>query len=151
MRILIDADACPKMAKEVLYKISERLSVELVFVANSYMNTPYSDLISFIQVAQGADEADNHIVDIMNSNDLIISSDIPLADRVIKKGGVILDPRGNFLTESNVGQRLAIRNLMDDLRSEGMETGGPSSYGSKEKQLFNNQLDKFLTKALRKR
>jgi len=151
MRILIDADACPKLAKDVLYKISERFSIELILVANSYISIPYSDLIKFIQVSKGPDEADNHIVDIMNSDDLIISSDIPLADRVIKKGGVILDPRGQFLTQDNVGQRLATRNLMDDLRTEGMNTGGPSSYSNKDKQQFNNQLDKFLTRSRKKK
>ncbi len=149
MRILVDADACPGAVKEILYKTSKRLKLELIFVANQYMRLPKSELIRNIIVAEGPDEADNHIVEIMKSSDLIISADIPLADRVIKKNGVVLDPRGIFLTEENIGQRLGMRNLMDYLRSGGMETGGPDSYGNKDKQEFANQLDRFLTRVLK--
>ena len=148
MRILVDTDACPAVIKEILYKTSKRLNLELILVANQYLRTPPSDLIRSVVVKEGPDEADNHIVEITEPGDLIISADIPLADRVIKKEGVVLDPRGVFLTEENIGQRLAMRNLMDDLRSGGMETGGPNSFGNKDKQKFANQLDRYLTKTL---
>jgi len=149
MKILVDADACPGVVKEILYRTSKRLKLVVILVANKYMRFPQSDLIKFILVKEGPDEADNHIVEITDSGDLIISADIPLADRVIKKGGIVLDPRGIFLDEENIGQRLAMRNLMDDLRSGGMETGGPNSYGIKDKQKFANQLDRFLTRVLK--
>ena len=150
MKILIDADACPNVVKEILYKVSFRLKLKLVFVANRYMRIPLSEFIEAIVVVEGPDEADNRIVEIMKSGDLILTADIPLADRVIKKNGWVLDFRGSFLTEENIGQRLSVRNLMDELRSEGIQTGGPSAYGKKERQKFINQLDKFLTKALKK-
>lgn len=146
MKILVDADACPGVVKEILYKTSKRLKLTLILVANQYMRFPQSDQIQLIVVNEGPDEADNHIVEIMKSGDLIISADIPLADRVIHKEGFVLDPRGVFLTKENIGQRLAMRNLMYDLRSGGMDTGGPSSYGNKDKQKFANELDRFLTK-----
>jgi len=149
MKILVDGDACPKTVKDLLYKTAIRLNVELILVANRYLRLPVSKHIRSIVVSQGADEADNHIVEIMKPGDLIISADIPLASRVIKKNGVVLDPRGIFLTDENIGQRLAVRDLMDDLRSGGLETGGPNTYGGKEKQEFANQLDRFLTNALR--
>ncbi len=150
MKILIDADACPGVVKEILYKVSHRLNLKLIFVANQYMKFPSTSLISSVIVKAGPDEADNHIVEIMESGDLIITEDIPLADRVVKKGGTIITPRGKLLTENNISQKLAVRNLMNDLRNEGIMTGGPKSFGNKEKQLFANALDKFLTKALRK-
>jgi uncharacterized protein YaiI (UPF0178 family) len=149
MRILIDADACPVTVKELLYKTSNRLEIEIIFVANQYMRIPVSDFMSSILVADGADIADDHIVEIMVAGDLVITADIPLADRVIKKNGVVLDPRGTFLTDENIGERLATRNLLDDLRTDGMITGGPKPYGNKEKQEFANQLNKFLTKVLK--
>lgn len=149
MKILMDADACPRVAKEILYKASNRLNIDVILVANQFIRAPQSKFIKSVVVAAGADEADDHIVEIMEQGDLIITADIPLADRVVKKGGVVLDPRGIFLTADNIGQRLAVRNLMDDLRSSGVETGGPNSYGPKERQEFANQLDKFLTRALR--
>jgi len=151
MKILIDADACPAVIKEILYKVSDRLNLKLVFVANQYMKFPSTNLISSVIVKAGPDEADNHIVEIMEAKDLVITEDIPLADRVVKKDGIVLTPRGKLLTESNISQKLAVRNLMNDLRNEGIMTGGPKAFGSKEKQLFANALDKFLTKALRNR
>ncbi len=152
MRILVDADACPRIVKDILYKTSKRLNLELILVANQYLRIPKSDLISCIAVSEGADEADDKIVEMMNPEDLVISADIPLADRVIKKNGVVLDPRGTFFTEENIGDRLATRNLMEDFRSTtGLQTGGVGAYGNKEKQEFANQLDKFLTRELKKR
>jgi len=150
MKILIDADACPGVVKEMLYKISTRLNMKLVFVANQYMQFPSTSLISSVIVKAGPDEADNHIVEIMEAGDLVITEDIPLADRVVKKEGVVLTPRGKLLDGNNIGQKLAVRNLMTDLRNEGIMTGGPKAFGNKEKQLFANAVDKLLTKALRK-
>lgn len=148
MKILVDADACPRVVKELLFKTAERRQVETILVANQNMWIPSSAYIKKIMVAEGADVADDHIVEIMEAGDLVISADIPLADRVIKKNGVVLDPRGVFLTDDNIGSRLAMRNLLDELRSGGMETGGPTAYGNKDKQEFASQLDRFLTKIL---
>jgi uncharacterized protein len=149
MKILVDADACPIAVKEILYKAAKRLHVELILVANQFMRTPKSEFIKSIIVAEGPDEADDHIVEIVAAGDLVITADIPLADRVIKKEAVVLDPRGILLTDENIGERLAVRNLMQDLRTSGIETGGPNSYGVREKQEFANQLDRFLTRALK--
>ncbi len=146
MKIIIDADACPRPVKDLLYKTSERLGVQLLLVANQFMRTPPSETIKSIVVSAGADEADDHIVEIMESKDLVITADIPLADRVIKKGGFVLDPRGQFIDSETIGQRLAVRNLMDELRTEGVDTGGPNAYSTKDKQKFNNTLDAFLRK-----
>jgi len=152
MRLLVDADACPVPAKEILYRVSERLGIPLVLVANSPMRLPESRLISLEVVAQGADEADDRIVDMAEPEDLVITADIPLAARVIRKSvtAAVLDPRGTFLTDANIGPRLALRDLMDGLRSEGMNTGGPGAYGAKDKQTFANQLDKWLVSRLKR-
>ncbi len=149
MKILVDADACPLAVKQILYKTVKRLKVELVLVANQFLRVPSSPLIKSLIVSAGADVADDKIVEIMEKGDLVISADIPLADRVIKKEGFVLDPRGKFLTDANIGQRLASRNLFEELRSVGVETGGPNSYNNKDKQEFANQLDKFLTRVLK--
>ena len=151
MKILIDADACPVTVKDLLYKTANKLELNIVLVANQYLRIPVSDFITSIIVSEGADIADDHIVEIMNAGDLVITADIPLADRVIKKDGVVLDPRGTFLSGDNIGERLATRNLLDDLRSDGMITGGAKTYGNKEKQEFANQLNKFLAKVLKKK
>ena len=146
MKILVDADACPIPAKEILYRVSERLKIAVVLVANAPMRHPASPLLSMEVVAKGADEADDHIVAIAAPEDLVISADIPLAARVIRKcvTAAVLDPRGTFLTDANIGPRLALRDLMADLRSEGMNTGGPGAYSPKDKQAFANQLDRWL-------
>ncbi len=149
MKILVDADACPAVVKEILYKTSRRLKLEIILVANQFMRTPSTEQIKSIIVAEGPDEADDRIVDLMQPGDLIITADIPLADRVIKKGGVVLDPRGDLLSEENIGERLAMRNLLDELRTTGLQTGGPGSYGAREKQAFANQLDRFLTRMMK--
>lgn len=152
MRILVDADACPLPAKEILYRVSERLQIALVMVANSPLRLPRSPLISMEVVARGADEADDEIVRIAEPDDLVITADIPLAARVIRKSisAAVLDPRGTFLTDANIGPRLALRDLMDNLRSEGMTTGGPGAYSPKDKQAFANQLDKWLVGRLKR-
>ena len=149
MQIYVDGDACPKAVKEILYRCSEKRKVAITFVANQYLQIPKSPLINVIVVSEGPDEADNHIVEIMSAGDLVITADIPLADRAIKKKGVVLDPRGMFLDKETIGHRLAMRNFMEDLRNNGEITGGPNAYGNKEKQAFANHLDRFLTKTLK--
>ena len=149
MKIFVDADACPKAAKEILYRTSKRLNVELILVANTYTRVPTSEFIQFVLVPNNPDEADDRIIDLMHSGDLVISSDIPLADRVIKKGGVVLDPRGILLTADNIGEKLTMRNFKEELRQTGIDTRGPNAYGAQEKQRFANQLDRYLTLLLK--
>jgi len=146
MQIWVDADACPVDAKEVLYKVSKRLQIRVTLVANQMMWVPSSNLIRFELVRAGADVADRRIVELLNPGDLVISSDIPLAANAVARGAVVLDPRGEELNADNVGSRLAARNLMDELRGSGMETGGPAAYSARNKQDFANQLDRLLTK-----
>lgn len=146
MKVLIDADACPRAAKDVLYKTTERLNIELLLVANQYIRTPPMPHIRNVVVGEGYNVADDKIVELTEENDLVITSDIPLADRVIKKNGYALSPRGELFDEDNISHRLAMRDLMDELRSCGMETAGPSSYSKQDRQEFVNTLDRFLTK-----
>ena len=146
MQIWVDADACPVDAKEVLYKVSKRLQIRMTLVANQMMWIPRSNLIHFELVRAGADVADRRIVELLNAGDLVISSDIPLAANAVARGAVVLDPRGEELNADNVGSRLAARNLMEELRSSGMETGGPAAYSARNKQDFANQLDRLVTK-----
>lgn len=149
MRIWVDADACPAEVKEVLFKAVKRLSIPLTLVANQMMWFPKSTLIRFELVGAGANVADQRIVELLSAGDLVISADIPLAAAAVEKGAVVLDPRGEILDVENVGSRLAARNLMDDLRGSGLETGGPPPYGAKNKQYFANQLDRILTRLTR--
>ena len=146
MQIWVDADACPVEAKEVLYKVSKRLRIPLILVANQMMWIPKTDLIRLELVGAGADVADRRIVELLSKGDLVISADIPLAANAVARGATVLDPRGDELNADNVGSRLAARNLMDGLRGSGMETGGPAAYSAKNKQDFANQLDRLLTK-----
>lgn len=146
MKVLIDADACPRAAKEILYKATDRLKLELILVANQHMRTPPLPHIRSIVVRDGYNEADDKLVDITEAGDLVITSDIPLADRVVKKEAFALSPRGELFDEANIGNRLAVRDLLDELRSCGMETGGPSAYSERDKREFANALDRFLSK-----
>ncbi len=127
MQIWVDADACPRVIKDILFRAAERLHVSLTLVANRLLHTPPSRYIKAIQVDDGLNVADNQIVQELQHGDLVITADIPLAAEVIEKGGHALDPRGEFYTKSNIGERLAVRNFMDELRSGGVDTGGPSS------------------------
>ena len=149
MQIWIDADACPVEAKEVLYRVSKRLQIQITLVANQMMWIPKSSLIRLELVKAGADVADRRIVELLNTGDLVISADIPLAANAVARGATVLDPRGEELNAENVGSRLAARNLMDELRGSGMETGGPAAYSARNKQDFANQLDRLLTKLRR--
>lgn len=147
MKIWIDGDACPRVVKEVLYRAATRRQIELVLVANKPLVIPRSRWIQRIQVGAGADVADAEIVRLLEAGDLVITADIPLAAQVIEKGGLVLDPRGEALTAENIGARLSLRNFMDDLRSNGVDTGGPSAFSAADRQAFANQLDRFLTQA----
>lgn len=146
MIIYIDADACPNAVKEILYRASGKRNVPLVLVANVNMVPPKSKLIRTIVVDAGPDVADARIVEEMSAGDLVITADIPLAGLVVEKGGSVIDPRGELLDKENIGQRLSMRNFMAELRSGGVDTGGPAAFSLKDKQNFANQLDRFLTK-----
>jgi hypothetical protein len=146
MKIWIDADACPVAIKEVLFKAAERSKVQLTLVANQYIPTPPSRYIDFIQVPAGFDAADNEIVKRVNKADLVITSDIPLAAEVIETEAYALNPRGELYTPDNIKAILNMRDFMDTLRSSGIATGGPSSISQNERQVFANQLDKWLIK-----
>ncbi|WP_320005747.1 YaiI/YqxD family protein [Maridesulfovibrio sp.] len=148
MQIWVDADACPKAVKEILFKTAVRRKVKLTLVANQYMNIPSSPFINMIKVGAGFDVADNEIVKLCQSGDLVITADIPLADKVVDKGATGLNPRGELYTEDNIKGILSMRNLMEELRSAGTVSGGPAAFSPKDKQNFTNQLDKFLTRSL---
>lgn len=146
MNIYIDADACPNPIKEILYRASKNRSIHLILVANMPMHPPKSSLIQTVEVDAGPDVADAKIVELMQAGDLVITADIPLAGHAVNKGGFAIDPRGDLFTEENIGQRLSMRNFMAELRSGGVNTGGPPPFSIKDKQNFANQLDRFLTK-----
>ena len=148
MKILVDADACPNVIKEVLYRAAQRLKLPLILVANQPLRPPPSPFIKSIQVSAGFDVADSRIVQEVQSGDLVITADIPLAAEVVEKGGFALNPRGELYTRENVRERLAMRDLMTELRDTGIETGGPSVLGKSERQAFANQLDRFLARAV---
>jgi uncharacterized protein YaiI (UPF0178 family) len=149
VHIWIDADACPKVIKEILYRVSARLQVPLTLVANSRLSIPSSPLIRNIVVAKGFDVADQTIVAEMQAGDLVITADIPLVAEVIEQGGHALNPRGTFYTQENVRQSLAMRNFMDDLRGSGVITGGPPAFAASDRMAFANALDRFLTRSLK--
>tara|TARA_B100000700_G_scaffold119173_1_gene133973 strand:+ start:1031 stop:1489 length:459 start_codon:yes stop_codon:yes gene_type:complete len=144
LKIWVDADACPVVIKDIIFRAANRTKTEVTLIANQYIRTPPSKFINSIQVPKGFDVADNEIVQRCNANDLVITSDIPLADEVIAKGAQALSPRGELFTRENIKSRLNIRDFMDTLRSSGVQTGGPPALGSSEKQAFGNELDKWL-------
>jgi len=146
MHIWVDADACPKVIKEILFRAAERKQVPVTLVANQYLSTPPSPLINAVQVPQGFDVADNHIVEKMAEGDLVVTQDIPLASEVIDKKGVAINPRGELYTPENIRQRLSMRDFMEILRSSGVETGGPAAFSQADRQAFANSLDRFLAK-----
>ena len=144
--IWVDADACPKPIREIIFRAAIRTGIHTTFVANHALQTPSSPLIHFHQVSSGFDVADNYIVEKMNPGDLVITSDIPMAADVIAHQGNVINTRGEIYTQQNIKQRLAMRNLMESLRSTGEITGGPSALGAKDKQQFANALDQHLGK-----
>lgn len=146
MQILVDADACPKVIKEVLFRAAERLQIPLTLVANKLLSHPPSKVIRAMQVPAGFDVADSKIVELVVAGDLVITADIPLAAEVIANGGHVLNPRGEFYTRDTIQERLTMRNFMENLRGSGVETGGPTTFSQRDCQTFANQLDKFLAK-----
>ncbi|MFT5425130.1 MAG: hypothetical protein ACI9ZT_000051 [Gammaproteobacteria bacterium] len=146
MKIWVDADACPVVIKDILFRAAERTGIELTLVANQTLNIPPSRYIKFIRVASGFDVADNEIVKMLSSGDIVITSDIPLAAEAIEKGGTVLSPRGELYTVENIRSRLSMRDFMETLRSSGVDTGGPPALNQADRQAFANQLDKLLTK-----
>ncbi len=149
MHIWVDADACPRAIKEILYRAVERLQIPLTLIANKKQYTPDSPLIHMIEVTAGADVADHEIVAKMEAGDLVITADVPLAADVIAKEGYALNPRGTFYSEANVKQHLSMRNFMDDLRGSGVTTGGAATFSNNDRMAFANQLDRFLTSQLK--
>ncbi|WP_018948503.1 YaiI/YqxD family protein [Thioalkalivibrio sp. ALMg11] len=144
MKIWVDADACPAVIKEILFRAAKRTGVPVTLVANQPMRTPSSKLIDSIQVGAGFDVADNEIVRRLAAGDLVITADIPLAADVIENGGQALNPRGELYTPDNIRERLSMRDFMDTLRSSGVETGGPAALGPRDRQAFGNALDRWL-------
>ncbi|GGB18593.1 YaiI/YqxD family protein [Agarivorans gilvus] len=146
MKIWVDADACPVVIKEILFRAAERTQIPLTLVANQYIKTPPSKVISSLQVSSGFDVADNEIVARISAGDLVITSDIPLADEVITKQAQALSPRGELYTKSNIKSRLNMRDFMDTLRSSGVHTGGPAALSQADRKAFASHLDSILTK-----
>ena len=149
MKIWVDADACPVVIKDILFRAAERTGVQLTLVANQPMRIPPSRCIKFIRVASGFDVADNEIVKRLGVGDLVITGDIPLAAEVIEKGGYALNPRGELYSADNIGACLSMRDFMDTLRASGIDTGGPPALSQRDRQSFANHLDKLLTKHAR--
>jgi uncharacterized protein len=150
MQIWIDADACPLVIKEILFRAAERLQLTLTLVANKTLRIPASAYIKTMQVPAGFDVADAKIVELTEPGDLVITGDIPLASDVIQKGGYALNPRGHFYTLDNIREYLSMRSFMDELRSSGIETGGPATFSNADRQAFANQLDRFLMQQLKR-
>ncbi len=144
MHIWVDADACPAVIKDILFRAAERTLTALTLVANRPLKPPKSGYISAVRVPLGQDVADSHIIEQMQAGDLIITADIPLAAEVIEKDGHALNPRGEFYTKDMIGQKLSMRNFMDDLRGSGVVTGGPAGLSKNNRMAFANQLDRFL-------
>ena len=146
MRIWVDADACPGEIKEMLFRVAQRRQMRVTLVANQSLRTPASPWIETVLVPGGMNIADRKIVELVTAGDLVITADIPLAADVVHKGAQALDPRGELYTDANVGERLAMRNLFDEMRGAGQIVGGPSNFTTCNRQAFANQLDRWLAK-----
>jgi uncharacterized protein len=149
VKIWIDADACPRVIKDMVFRASERLKVEVCLVANNDLSKAHTTFVTSVRVKNGFDVADDYIADNAEATDLVITADIPLAARIVEKGGVALDPRGELYTEENVGEKLAMRNLMQELRSDGLLQGGPGQFTLTDRQRFASSMDRLLTKMMR--
>lgn len=149
LKIWIDADACPKPVKEIIFKAAAKNNIHVCLVANSYMQVPFSPNFSFVQVEKGADMADFYIVKNLEPSDLIITQDIPLAALVVEKKATAIDVRGELFTEENVGERLSLRDFAQGLRNTGHVTKGPPPYGPKDKERFANSFNRILTQMLK--
>lgn len=146
MKIWVDADACPVVIKEILFRAADRTETLITLVANQPMRVPASDFIRTIQVPSGFDVADSEIVERLEPGDLVVTADIPLAAEVIEKGGRALNPRGELYTQDNIRARLNMRDFMDTLRASGINTGGPPAISQSDRQEFANNLDRILTR-----
>lgn len=151
MQIWVDADACPGVVKEILYRVADRMALQVTLVANQLMRVPPSRFIRALQVPSGADVADAEIVRLLAAGDLVVTGDIPLASDVLKKGGFALNPRGDFYTADNIAQQLTMRAFMDELRGSGVDTGGPAPFGQADRQQFANSLDRHLARYAQRR
>jgi Uncharacterized protein conserved in bacteria len=148
VKLWLDADAAPRDVKEVCYRVSERLKLETVLVANQRLQLPVGyPFLSAVRVEGGPDVADLYIAEHAVKGDVAVTADIPLAALLVPKGVVVIDPRGEEYTSESIGERLSVRNFMDSLRSTGVQTGGHAAYGAKEKQAFANALDRALMRA----
>lgn len=151
MPIWVDADACPKVIKEILYRAAQREQIETTFVANQRLIVPASPFLKTLQVPAGFDVADNEIVRRANQDDLVITADIPLAAEVLEKGAIALNPRGERYSPATIRERLTMRDFMETMRASGIQTGGPASLNQRDRQLFANELDKWLLQIKNKR
>jgi uncharacterized protein YaiI (UPF0178 family) len=146
MQIWVDADACPAVIKDILYRVAERTQIQVTLVANQLLRVPGSKFIRSVQVPSGADVADAEIVERLNPGDLVVTGDIPLAAHVLEKGGFALNPRGDFYTKDTIAQQLTMRAFMEELRSGGVDTGGPAAFSQADRQQFANALDRHLAR-----
>lgn len=143
-QVWVDADACPGVIKDILFRAAERARISVTLVANQWLRTPPSRYIRSLQVPGGLDVADSAIVERLRAGDLVVTQDIPLAALVLEKGGLALNPRGELYTPDNMAERLSMRNFMDELRGSGVQTGGPAVFHARDRQAFANQLDRWI-------
>lgn len=146
-QIWVDADACPAVIKEILFRAAERAQIQITLVANQWLRTPPSRHVRALQVQGGYDVADDAIVERIRAGDLVVTQDIPLAARVLERGAAALNPRGERYTADNIAERLSMRNFMDELRGAGVQTGGPAVFHARDRQAFASQLDRWLRQA----
>lgn len=151
VKLWIDADACPRIIKEIVFRASERLQVPVCLVANKSMSKAHSRLVTSVLVGAEPDAADDYITENAVPEDLVITADIPLAARIVNNGGVAIDPRGELYTEDNIGERLSLRDLMQELRGVGLVQGGPAQFSLTDRQRFASSLDRMLTRMVRER
>ncbi|RII82571.1 YaiI/YqxD family protein [Neopusillimonas maritima] len=151
MNIWVDADACPAVIKDILYRAAQRSQLPLTLVANQMLRTPPSPLIRAVQVPRGFDVADDYIVERSTTGDLVITADIPLASEVLNKGALVLNPRGERYTADNISERLSMRDMLDELRSSGVDTGGPAAFSQADRRAFAGALDRILQKVVREK
>jgi len=148
MQVLVDADAFPQVLRDLMFRAVERVKIPLIMVSNQRQRLPDSIYISGLVTPDGFNAADDRIVELVHPGDLVITADVPLADRAITRGAQVLNPRGDIYTQANIKNRLAMRDLLDELRVSGEITGGPPTFGPKNREAFANQLNRILTKAV---